>query len=121
MSLIDRPGRYTITVYPEVMVVDKDGNKATRAGDVGIEATATIHPMGFSGTAARRAEMDREGHISEQIATMYFPRGDTQLSHPLGAQSVVIWEGKKWQLFGDAKRFNGSDRTARLLYQLKRT
>lgn len=120
MSLITRQGRYAVTVYPDLSYTDRDGNAATKAGLVPVETTATVHPMGFSGTAARRAEMDKEGHVSEQVAVIYFPRGDTSLSHPLGPQSVVVWEGKRWQLFGHAKSFNGSSRTARHTYQLKR-
>lgn len=121
MSLIDRSGRYTVTVYPEEMVIDRDGNKHTRASSTGITTTATVHPQGFSGTAARRAEMDREGHISEQIAVLYFPRGDTSVEHPLGPQSEIEWQGQRWQIFGHGKQFNGSSRTAHITYQIKRT
>lgn len=121
MSLIDRTGRTAVTLYPEVLTQDKDGNPHRIPSTTGIETYATVHPMGFSGTAARRAEMDREGHLSEAICSVYFDRDDPLVSHPIGAQSTLVVNGKTWQFFGDGKLFNGSPRTWRYTYQIKRS
>ena len=120
MSLIRRQGRTTVTVYPQVDGYDRDGNPHSKPSATGIVTTATVHPMGFSGTAARRAEMDREGHLSEQVCAIYFP-DDGKITHPIGPQSTVVIDGKKWQFFGFGKLFNGSARTRRWTYQIKRS
>ncbi|QKT09218.1 hypothetical protein HUN08_12605 [Gordonia sp. X0973] len=118
---MSRSGREEVVVYPEIKTTDRDGNPHTRPDSVGITTSATVHPMGFSGTAARRAEMDNEGHLSEQVCVIYFPREDDSISHPLGPQSAVVWKGEKWQLFGHGKQFNGSRRTRHISYQMKRS
>jgi hypothetical protein len=44
MSLLDG-GTETVTVYPEEMVIDGDGNKRTRPSVVGVLARAVVQPI----------------------------------------------------------------------------
>lgn len=119
MSLLDAgSGRYEpVTVYLEEVVRDQDGNKRTRPSTVGTSAKARLQVQGQSGTSARRAEQDNEGFMTEKVYRMRFPRS---FPHVLGAQSQVEWRGERWAVFGDVSRYNGSHRTKRVTYTIKR-
>lgn len=121
MSLLDTGARYEpVTVYPEVMVVDEDGNKFTKPSDTPIEAIARFQVQNQSGTSARRAEQDNEGFESEKHYRMRFPRSFTVEHGILGAQSQIVWNGQRWALFGDATVYNSSPALARVDYTIKR-
>lgn len=119
MSLLDR-GREVITVYPEILTTDSDGNPFRKAGTTGYTTRATIQKIGDSGTSARRAEQDNEGFESERLALLRLPRSFEAAHGPLGRYAHIIWRGEKWTIFGDPFFFNGSDRTAHVNYTLKR-
>lgn len=115
MSLLDR-GTQCITVFPEEVITDIDGNIRTQPSKCGYRARAVIQPQGQSGTASRRAEQDNEGFESEKVYTMRLPRG-----HPiLGAQSQIEWMGARWAVFGDPFFYTNSRRTAHVRYTIKR-
>lgn len=121
MSLLDTGARYDpVTVYPEVMVIDADGNKFTKPSTEGIQAIARFQIQGQSGTSARRSEQDNEGFESEKVYRMRFPRSFTKQYGILGAQSEIEWNGRRWALFGDANVYNGSPALARVDYVIKR-
>lgn len=116
MSLLDT-GREDVLVFLEEAVTDKDGNIRTRPSQVGIPAKARIQVQGQSGTSARRAEQDNEGYETEKVYRVRFPRS---FPHTIGAQSEIEWRGARWAVFGDANYYNGSRRTARTSYTMKR-
>ena len=116
MSLLDR-GTDDIMVFPEVAVVDVDGNIRTQPSKVGFPARARMQPQGQSGTSSRRAEQDNEGFEGERVYTMRMPRS---FPHILGAQSQIEWQGNRWAVFGDAFYYNSSRRTAHVAYTIKR-
>jgi hypothetical protein len=118
MSLLDKPGRENVIVYQEIVTTDADGNVVTKVGTVGTPTTATIQEAAQSGTSARRAEQDEEGYTTEKVLRIRFPRSFTMI---LGAQAQVEWEGVRYAVMGDVKRFNGSDRTKHNDYTLRRT
>jgi hypothetical protein len=121
MSLLDGGGQYEpCVVFPEEVVVDRDGNDRTRPAKVGIPAVARFQLQGQSGTSSRRQEQDNEGYESEKVYSIRFPRSFTEQHGILGAQSQIEWLGVRWALFGDVGRRNGSRRTARVLYTIKR-
>ncbi|QGH79691.1 head-to-tail stopper [Gordonia phage Anon] len=121
MSLLDTGARYEpVTVYPEEMIIDDDGNEFTRPSKTPIQAIARFQIQNQSGTSARRAEQDNEGFLSEKVYRMRFPRSFTKQHGILGAQSEVVWAGKRWAVFGDAIVYNGSVATARVDYTIKR-
>ena len=121
MSLLDTGARYEpITVYPEVLVVDSDGNKTTRPSPTGIPAIARLQVANQSGTSARRAEQDNEGFESEKVYRLRFPRSFTKTYGVLGAQSQILWKGKRWVVFGDATEYNSSPALQRVDYTIKR-
>ena len=121
MSLLDTGARYEpITVYPEEMKVDQDGNKFTGPSTTPIQAIARLQIQGQSGTSARRAEQDNEGFSTEKVYRMRFPRSFTKQHGILGAQSQIEWQGQRWALFGDANVYNGSPALARVDYTIKR-
>ncbi|WP_066901053.1 hypothetical protein [Mycolicibacterium houstonense] len=128
MSLLeDRANYEPCTVFPEETARDEDGNLITRPAAVGISTipgygpvVGRFQPASMSGTSARRAEQDNEGFESEQMYKLRFPRKLDELLGELGAQSEIEWRGKRWTIFGDPYRFNGSRRTAHIDYLLRR-
>lgn len=127
MSLLDSGANYEpCTVYPEVVGSDRDGNTITKASDTGIPATARFQLKSQSGTSSRRAEQNNEGFESEQVYSMRFPRSWTAEHGILGAQAQVEWgldslgRPQRWEVFGDAARFNNSRKTAHVVYTIKR-
>lgn len=117
MSLLDSsPSFESCTVYPEETTTDADGNTITRASATGVETTGRFQIQGQSGTSSRRAEQQSEGYETERVYTVRFPRG----FQILGAQSKVEWRGGVFSLFGDAQYYNGSRRTAHVIYTIRR-
>jgi len=110
MSLLNR-GTETVTVYPETMIVDDDGNKFTRPSTVGIVLKAVVQPITVVGPDTQ--------NIGFETTTKYRLRlvGYPEL---LGAQSQVEWRGKRYVLDGDPRIFSGSTRTARAEYVMLR-
>lgn len=109
MSLLNR-GRETVTVYPEVTVIDIDGNTINRASAVGVVARASVQPL---------SESENQNNGGSQTESKYRLR---LVNYPavLGAQSQVEWNGKRYSLFGDAKLYNGSSCTQRAEYTITR-
>lgn len=118
MSLLARACTETVTVYPEVLVTDSDGNPKTKPSDTGIVTTARLQVQGQSGTSSRRQEQDNEGFESEKVYNLRlhpsWPHG------PLGNQAQIEWLGVRWAIFGAENRYNGSARTRHLDYTIKR-
>lgn len=117
MSLLDR-GRELITVYPEELWTDEDGNELTRPSSSGIQTRACIQLLAQSGTSARRAEQDNEGFESEEVYRLRLPRSFTTV---LGAQARVDWRGQYWAVIGEVRRYNGSRKTRHFDYVIRRT
>lgn len=118
MSLLDH-GRDQITVYPEIQFTDSDGNVMTGPDENNpITTQATLQPAAQSGTSARRAEQDNEGFETESNYRMRLPR---DFPFILGAQSRIEWNGEYWAVIGDARKYNGSPRTAHVDYQIRKT
>lgn len=117
MSLLDQ-WNYEVEIFHEEMVLDRDGNKRTRASSVGIPTKVWIAPLNQSGTAARRAEQDKEGYETEKVVKMRLRRRDDH--QIIGAQAKVRWNDQMWSVFGDPAIYNGSSRTRHLTYTLRR-
>jgi hypothetical protein len=115
-NLLDR-GMEPVTVYLEEVTTDSDGNTWTRAKTEGIDAMATIQVAAASGTSSRRSEQDNEGFETEENWRIRFPR---QFPYVLGAQAKVEWRGLMYSIVGDARRYNGSPRTAHIEYTIRR-
>ncbi|ALF02611.1 head closure Hc1 [Mycobacterium phage Turj99] len=117
-GLLDDGANYEpVTVYPEVTRKDRLGNTLVGPSTTGIETVARFQVQNQSGTSSRRAEMDDIGDLTEQVYTMRFPRSFTTV---LGSGSEVVWRGERWGVYGEPRRFNGSRRTARLEYVVRR-
>ncbi|KRD08572.1 hypothetical protein ASE48_08375 [Mycobacterium sp. Root265] len=123
MSLLDTGARYQpVLVYPEVMVIDEDGNKFTQPSETPLPGPtiARFQIANQSGTSARRAEQDNEGFSTEKVYRMRFPRSFTKTHGILGAQTQIEWKGTRWALFGDASEYDSSEALARVDYTIKR-
>ena len=118
INILDRPGRDTVVVFLEEEYTDSDGNPMTRASSTGITTTATVQLSAASGTSARRAEQGNKGFVTEETYKVRFPRS---FPHVLDAQSKIEWQGRMYSVFGDAQRYNGSDRTRHVWYTMRRT
>ena len=106
MSLLNR-GTDQVTIYPETVVTDSDGNTLTRPGTVGVICKAVVQPLAST--------EDAEGTTSKYRLRLV---GYTEL---LGAQSAVEWNGKRYAIDGDPLIYNGSRRTAHVDYRMVRT
>jgi hypothetical protein len=117
VSLLDK-GRETITLYNEETYIDADGNPSRRAGSTPVTVTnCVVQLMAQSGTSARRTEDNNEAFDSEQVYRLRPPRSFTTI---IGMHAKVVWQGVEWAVFGKARRYNGSDRTAHVDYILRR-
>lgn len=117
MSLLDR-GNADILLYPEEVVISRDGNKQTKASKTPVKMRVWLAPIGQSGTSARRAEQDNEGFETESVMRMRLLRKDQGTR--IGAQSKIEWQGETWSVFGDVTPYMGSPRTAHHDYTLRR-
>lgn len=117
MSLLDK-WNAEVELFPEEVVLDRDGNKRTRASDTPVVIRAMLQPLGQSGTAARRAEQDKEGFETEKVMRMRLTRENRYLV--IGAQAKIRWNGEWWSVFGDATKYFASHRTAHFDYTLRR-
>ena len=114
-----------VLVFPETTWTSADGNPMTGVEDdaVGIPAKALIQVTAASGTSARRAEQDNEGFESEQNYALRFPRfeeANLAAYLPLGPQSQIEWNGERWHQTGFPNGYNGSRRTRRHWYSIRR-
>lgn len=118
MSLLDR-GRETVTVYPEEVYTDPDGNILRRPQATGITVSnATVQLLAQSGTSQRRAEQDNEGIETEEMYRLRLPR--SYAGPILGASGRVVWRGLSWEVIGKERRYNGSSRTSHIDYLIRR-
>jgi hypothetical protein len=120
MSLLDSWNE-EIVVFPETTWESSDGNVMTGASPTGIPAKAMIQVQAASGTSARRSEQDNEGFESEENYALRFPRDEEARLGELGPQSQIEWDGARWSLVGFARRYNGSRRTRRRWYTIRRS
>lgn len=109
MSLLHR-GNETVSVFPETVVTDEDGNAKTRPSSVGLVARAVVQPINSSENA--------DGGYN--TSTRYRLRLVGWNGGTLGAQSQVEWNGKRYSIEGDALIYAGSPRTARAEYTMVR-
>lgn len=117
MSLLD-VGRETIILYNEETYTDPDGNPSRRASTTPITVSnCAVQLVAQSGTSARRTEDNNEGFDSEQVYRLRPPRSFTTI---IGMHARIVWQGVEWAVFGKARRYNGSDRTAHIDYMLRR-
>jgi hypothetical protein len=108
MSLLDR-GTETVTVFPEEIVTDSDGNKRTRPALIGALVRAVVQPI--SSTANADGGFNTETRYRLRLITS---------PNILGAQTQIEWNGKRYSILGDAMIYNGSRRTAHVEYVMVR-
>lgn len=115
MSLINR-GTETVTVYPEEVVTDSDGNPRTRPSAVGVVARAVVQPL--TGTSARSTTEDQG--VGFETGARYRLR---LVNYPplLGAQAEIEWQGKRYAIDGEPLQYNGSSRTRHVDYLMMRS
>lgn len=109
MSILFR-GNQVVTVFPEEVVTDIDGNIRTRASSIGVVCRAVIQPVKVSEDSAT-------GFESSELLRL---RLVGWTGAELGAQAKVEWDGRKYSISGEPKRFNSSARTAHTDYTLTR-
>lgn len=109
MSLLNR-GTEVVTVYPEELVFDSDGNKLTRPSEVGVVVKVSVQPI------ESIADSEKNGATTSK----YWLR---LVGYPglLGAQSAVEWQGRRYAIDGDPRIYNGSRRTAHAIYTIVRS
>lgn len=116
MSLLNK-GTTVVRVFPEEVIVDEDGNKITRPSKHGVDCQAVIQPVNSSIQPPGSGEKQDEGFETTELYRMRlvgWKRG------VLGAQSQVEWEGRRYAVQGEPKRFISSRRTAHVDFTLMR-
>lgn len=115
MSLLHR-GTETVVVYPEEAYIDADGNTITRASAAGVVVKAVVQPI-TSAVATGGSEKQETGFFTEAKYRLRLA------GYPgvLGAQSQVDWDGKRWCIEGEPRKYNGSRRTAHIDYVISRS
>ena len=112
MSLLDR-GRETVTVYLEETWTDPDGNVISRPSSSGIQTRATIQPSSQDSSSGP----ENEGYYNREVYRLRFPRS---FPYILGGQSQIEWNGERWGILQEARRYNGSSTTAHVDYLIER-
>lgn len=128
MSLLDRGQGYEpCIVYPEITKTDVDGNTVTTAAlGAGIATEGRFQIFNQSGTSSRRQESNDEGYETEMVYSVRFTRAFEAAHGPLGAQARLSWgvddqnRPKMYEIFGDAIRYTGSNRTRHNIYTIRR-
>ncbi|WP_158169975.1 hypothetical protein [Mycolicibacterium smegmatis] len=106
MSLLHR-GTEVVTVFPEEVTTDPDGNVRTRPSATGIVCKAVVQPVGTP---------TEDQDTGFRIQTKYRLRLVNWPGPMLGAQSQVEWNGKRYSVDGEPRIYNGSRRTAHVDY-----
>lgn len=118
MSLLRKPGRESILVFPTIVTQDEDNNDVLVAQEVGIPKKAVIQNAAQSGTSARRAEQDNEGYETEQNYRLRFSPMSTHIE--LGLAGEIEWNGERWHVVGFESVYNGSNKTKHKDYMIRR-
>lgn len=124
MSLLDSGAVYQdVTVFPQELTTDIDGNPRTQPSASGTAAKARFQPLLQAGTTSRVQESNIKGFESQEVYNMRFPRG---VFEDLGPQSEIEWgldvkgDPQRWAVFGFPARRNNSPATAHVVYQVER-
>jgi hypothetical protein len=95
VSLLDG-ARDTVLIWPEIEVVDSYGTPKRVPGPLPYVVGGRVQPVSM-------ADMP-----DDQTATLYrFITRDL----PGGTWARVEWDGREWDVIGEPRRSNGSDRT----------
>lgn len=111
-------GNTVVTVFPEELITDSDGNKFTRPSAVGIVCKASVQPSLGPGSLGNREKDSDGGYYS---ISRYRLRLIGWQGGELGAQSQVEWNGKRYSIEGEPIVYGGSRRTARTEYLMVRS
>lgn len=109
MSLLRR-GTETVVIFPEITTTDADGNQITKPSAVGSVSRAVIQPMSVG-------DVDGAGFSTVERLRM---RLTDWAGLEIGAQAQVEWEGRRYAVEGEPRRYRGSARTAHVEYVLVR-
>jgi hypothetical protein len=113
VSLLNR-GAETVTVFPEVVTVDSDGNTMTRPSSVGVVCRAVVQPINTSSANSESQDIGFDTTSKYRLRLVGWHGG------LLGAQSAVEWQGLRYAIDGEPLIYNGSSRTARVEYVMVR-
>ncbi len=91
---------HTVTVHPSVAGTDADGNPVRRPAADGVPVAAYLQPATVT-----------EDHAQPQTATAEFTAYLAGDCPPLDAWSALVSDGVRYELLGEAQRFDSPDRT----------
>lgn len=117
MSLLDR-ATTTVTVFPQEAVYDEDGNVRTRPSKNGIVCGAVIQPANSSIQPPGAGEHQSIGYESSELLRMRlvgWTHGE------LGDCSQIEWQGRRYAIQGEVKRYFTSRMTNHSDYTLLRS
>lgn len=111
MSLLDE-GREDVTIYPMVETTGPDGEKVWRAApdNQGVAIMASVQPIGN--------DKSDESASDQQANTVYRVRPNRDETVPVGPWAGVGWDGRRWDVVGEAATQNGSEATAHRAFRI---
>lgn len=110
-SLLHR-GTEIVTVFPDEMIIDGEGNKKMRPSATGIVCRAVVQPI----TTTEDAKVGYQTMSKYRLRLVGYS-GNPSL---LGAQAVVEWQGRRYGIHGEPMIYNGSPRTRHVDYTMVR-
>lgn len=108
MSLLDG-GPEEVTVYPQVLATDDDGNPRLAAATEGVTCRASVQP--------RAVAVSEDGQATSASYRLRLARG---AGVELGPHAEVEWRGERWAVVGEPRRYSGSPRTSRVVATIER-
>lgn len=112
MSLLDRANT-TLTIYPEVVVTDADGNTSRGPAAQGVLVPAMVWQ--YQGEAAG----DEPLVVGQSTETIYKVRLVRSVTVPVGPWSVVVYEGQDCDVDSELNRHRRGAGTQRRTFLMK--
>jgi len=102
VSLLDRANAQVI-VRPQVLGTDSDGNPVWTPSPIGVPLDVMLWPVGATEAAA-------VGRGTGEVYRLRPARGQRV---PLGPWATVVWDGREWDVHGEAARLERGQATRR--------
>ncbi|MEV3961127.1 hypothetical protein AB0M34_09555 [Nocardia sp. NPDC050193] len=113
MSLLNRANT-TVIVHEEIVTTDIDGNTRTKPNPVGTPCRGVIQPVGNQLVANEQQVIGFQTDDKLRLRLVGWDKPE------LGAQSQVVWQGRRYSMDGEPTRYLGGVRTRHTDYYLRR-
>jgi hypothetical protein len=108
VSILDEANA-TILVYPQVQGTDTDGNPEWRPAEVPVSVEAMVWPVATADAAV----------LSRETGEVYRVRPKRGEDIPVGPWAIVEWDGREWDVHGEAVRHRRGRATQRTTFTIR--